>query len=64
MTQCLQIPKDRELHIIGLCNNLKLLCEAKGIKLLFTAMSEKCIPNVDTYYNHFTKKKKVIKHLY
>jgi len=47
--------KDRELHIIGLCNNLKLLCEAKGIKLLFTAMSERCIPNVKHITPYFTK---------
>jgi hypothetical protein len=47
--------KDKELHIIGLCNNLKLLCEAKGIKLLFTAMSEKCIPNVEHITPYFTK---------
>lgn len=45
---------DRELHILGLCNNLKLLCEAKGIKLLFTAIDEKCIPNVEHITPYFT----------
>lgn len=35
---------DRQLHIIGLCNNLKILCEQRNIKLLFTAMSDQCIP--------------------
>ncbi len=43
--QMLTSDQDRHLHIIGLCNNLKILCEKKGIKLLFGAMSERCIPN-------------------
>ena len=46
---------DRELHILGLCNNLQLLCKAKGVKLLFTAMDEKCIPNVKHITPYFTK---------
>ena len=37
--------EDKQLHILGLCNNLKLLCKQNNIKLLFTAMSERCIPN-------------------
>ena len=45
--QVLTNPQDRHLHIIGLCNNLKILCEKKGIKLLFGAMSGRCIPNPD-----------------
>ena len=35
----------RQIEIIGLCNNLEKLCKTKGIKLLFTAMSSICVPS-------------------
>ena len=53
--QMLSSSADRELHILGLCNNLKILCKAKGVKLLLIAMSEKCIPNFEYITPYFAE---------
>jgi len=53
--QMLSSSADRDMHILGLCNNLKSLCKAKGIKLLFMAMSEKCIPQYEHITPYFAK---------
>lgn len=36
---------ERQIEIMALCNNLEKLCKIKGIKLLFTAMSSRCVPS-------------------
>ncbi len=53
--QMLSSSADRDMHILGLCNNLKSLCKAKGIKLLLMAMSEKCIPQYEHITPYFAK---------